>query len=77
VHEGDIYTEKRAAKWAPACEAPSWPCKPAFPEMKARGKGRIVLTSSIKGPFTGYRGWAHYTQAGVSADAVARELGKA
>jgi NAD(P)-dependent dehydrogenase (short-subunit alcohol dehydrogenase family) len=45
--------------------------------MKARGKGRIVLTSSIKGPFTGYRGWAHYTQAGVSADAVARELGKA
>ncbi len=48
-----------------------------LPEMKARGKGRIVLTSSIKGPFTGYRGWAHYTQAGVSADAVARELGKA
>ena len=31
-----------------------------LPEMKARGKGRIVLTSSITGPITGYPGWAHY-----------------
>ena len=28
--------------------------------MRARGKGRIVLTSSITGPITGYPGWAHY-----------------
>lgn len=28
--------------------------------MKARGAGRIVLTSSITGPITGYPGWAHY-----------------
>ncbi|WP_294536504.1 3-oxoacyl-ACP reductase FabG [uncultured Rhodoblastus sp.] len=31
-----------------------------LPEMKARRKGRIVLTSSITGPITGYPGWAHY-----------------
>ena len=31
-----------------------------LPEMKARGAGRIVLTSSITGPITGYPGWAHY-----------------
>ena len=31
-----------------------------LPAMKARGKGRIVITSSITGPITGYPGWAHY-----------------
>lgn len=28
--------------------------------MKARGYGRVVLTSSITGPVTGFPGWAHY-----------------
>lgn len=28
--------------------------------MKAKRKGRIVLTSSITGPITGYPGWSHY-----------------
>ena len=28
--------------------------------MKARRAGRIVLTSSITGPITGYTGWSHY-----------------
>jgi 3-oxoacyl-[acyl-carrier protein] reductase len=28
--------------------------------MKARGRGRIVLTSSITGPITGFPGWSHY-----------------
>ena len=28
--------------------------------MKKRNAGRIVLTSSITGPMTGYPGWAHY-----------------
>jgi 3-oxoacyl-[acyl-carrier protein] reductase len=28
--------------------------------MKARRAGRIVLTSSITGPVTGFPGWAHY-----------------
>ena len=32
-------------------------CLPAF---KAKGKGRIILTSSITGPITGYPGWSHY-----------------
>jgi 3-oxoacyl-[acyl-carrier protein] reductase len=33
-------------------------CLPAF---KARGKGRIVVTSSITGPITGNAGWCHYS----------------
>lgn len=32
----------------------------ALPEMTRRGAGRIVLTSSITGPITGYPGWSHY-----------------
>ena len=31
-----------------------------LPAMKARRRGRIVVTSSITGPITGYPGWAHY-----------------
>jgi 3-oxoacyl-[acyl-carrier protein] reductase len=31
-----------------------------LPGLKARGKGRIIVTSSITGPITGYPGWAHY-----------------
>lgn len=31
-----------------------------LPAMKARGFGRIILTSSITGPVTGFPGWAHY-----------------
>lgn len=32
-------------------------CLPAF---ERAGRGRVVLTSSITGPVTGYPGWAHY-----------------
>lgn len=31
-----------------------------LPAMKARGAGRVIITSSITGPITGYTGWAHY-----------------
>ena len=31
-----------------------------LPAMKAKKQGRIILTSSITGPVTGYPGWAHY-----------------
>ena len=31
-----------------------------LPAMKARKRGRIVLTSSITGPITGFPGWSHY-----------------
>ncbi|HEX2528462.1 MAG TPA: 3-oxoacyl-ACP reductase FabG [Geminicoccus sp.] len=31
-----------------------------LPTMKRQNKGRIVLTSSITGPITGYPGWSHY-----------------
>jgi 3-oxoacyl-[acyl-carrier protein] reductase len=31
-----------------------------LPAMRAKNYGRIVLTSSITGPVTGYPGWSHY-----------------
>jgi 3-oxoacyl-[acyl-carrier protein] reductase len=31
-----------------------------LPAMRARQFGRIILTSSITGPVTGFPGWAHY-----------------
>jgi 3-oxoacyl-[acyl-carrier protein] reductase len=31
-----------------------------LPALEASGHGRVVLTSSITGPITGYPGWAHY-----------------
>jgi 3-oxoacyl-[acyl-carrier protein] reductase len=34
--------------------------KACLPGLKARGKGRIIVTSSITGPITGYPGWSHY-----------------
>ncbi|ALK10759.1 3-oxoacyl-ACP reductase FabG [Blastochloris viridis] len=34
--------------------------KAVLPAMKAAKTGRIVVTSSITGPITGYPGWAHY-----------------
>lgn len=38
----------------------------ALPALKKSDQGRIVLTSSITGPITGYPGWTHYgaTKAG-------------
>ncbi|WP_419737853.1 3-oxoacyl-ACP reductase FabG [Ruegeria sp.] len=34
--------------------------KAAIPHFKKAGKGRVVLTSSITGPITGFPGWSHY-----------------
>lgn len=34
--------------------------KAAIPVFEKAGKGRVILTSSITGPITGYPGWAHY-----------------
>jgi 3-oxoacyl-[acyl-carrier protein] reductase len=31
-----------------------------LPAMRAKKRGRVILTSSITGPITGYPGWAHY-----------------
>lgn len=31
-----------------------------LPALKERGVGRIIVTSSITGPITGYPGWSHY-----------------
>lgn len=41
--------------------------KAALPHLKKSMAGRIVLTSSITGPLTGYPGWSHYgaTKAGM------------
>jgi 3-oxoacyl-[acyl-carrier protein] reductase len=32
----------------------------ALPALRRSGRGRVVLTSSITGPITGYSGWSHY-----------------
>jgi 3-oxoacyl-[acyl-carrier protein] reductase len=34
--------------------------KACLPAMKKKKKGRIIVTSSITGPITGYPGWTHY-----------------
>lgn len=34
--------------------------KSCLPWLKKSGEGRIILTSSITGPVTGFPGWAHY-----------------
>ena len=34
--------------------------KACIPWFEKAGKGRVILTSSITGPVTGYPGWAHY-----------------
>jgi 3-oxoacyl-[acyl-carrier protein] reductase len=34
--------------------------KAATPALAASGHGRVILTSSITGPITGYPGWTHY-----------------
>ncbi len=34
--------------------------KAAIPHFEKAGKGRVVLTSSITGPHTGFPGWSHY-----------------
>ena len=31
-----------------------------LPALAASGRGRVILTSSITGPVTGYPGWSHY-----------------
>ena len=31
-----------------------------LPALAAGGRGRVVITSSITGPITGYPGWSHY-----------------
>lgn len=34
--------------------------KACIPWFEKAGKGRVIVTSSITGPVTGYPGWAHY-----------------
>lgn len=34
--------------------------KAAIPALKKSGHGRVIITSSITGPVTGYPGWSHY-----------------
>ena len=34
--------------------------KACIPYFEKQGKGRVILTSSITGPVTGYPGWSHY-----------------
>jgi 3-oxoacyl-[acyl-carrier protein] reductase len=34
--------------------------KAAIPHFEKAGKGRVIVTSSITGPLTGFPGWTHY-----------------
>jgi 3-oxoacyl-[acyl-carrier protein] reductase len=34
--------------------------KACLPHLKKSSQGRIIITSSITGPVTGYPGWTHY-----------------
>jgi 3-oxoacyl-[acyl-carrier protein] reductase len=34
--------------------------KAAAPELARSGHGRVIITSSITGPITGFPGWSHY-----------------
>ncbi|MEM8570743.1 MAG: 3-oxoacyl-ACP reductase FabG [Pseudomonadota bacterium] len=34
--------------------------KAAIPQFEKAGQGRVILTSSITGPVTGFPGWSHY-----------------
>lgn len=34
--------------------------KACIPQFEKNGKGRVILTSSITGPITGFPGWTHY-----------------
>jgi 3-oxoacyl-[acyl-carrier protein] reductase len=34
--------------------------KAAIPALERTGRGRVIITSSITGPITGFPGWAHY-----------------
>lgn len=34
--------------------------KACIPAFAAKGRGRVILTSSITGPVTGFPGWTHY-----------------
>jgi 3-oxoacyl-[acyl-carrier protein] reductase len=40
--------------------APMLAVRACVPAMEEAGRGRVVLTSSITGPITGYPGWSHY-----------------
>lgn len=37
-----------------------WTVQAALPALTTSGRGRVVLTSSITGPVTGFPGWSHY-----------------
>ena len=37
-----------------------WSVQACIPALSVSGRGRVVLTSSITGPITGYPGWSHY-----------------
>jgi 3-oxoacyl-[acyl-carrier protein] reductase len=32
----------------------------ALPALRSSGRGRVIVTSSITGPITGFSGWSHY-----------------
>jgi len=62
----DMTEETWDALMAQNLRSTAFMVKAAATEMKKAGYGRVILTSSITGPITGYPGWSHYgaTKAG-------------
>ena len=47
--------------------------KACLAELKKSDQGRVILTSSITGPVTGFPGWSHY---GASKSASSGSCGR-
>ena len=64
-----IFPDKRLAEMTEAdwdlvmnvnVKGTMWTVQACAPALEASGHGRVVITSSITGPITGYQGWSHY-----------------
>ncbi len=56
----DLTTEEWDTVLATNLRSSFYTVKACIPHFDAKGKGRVILTSSITGPVTGFPGWSHY-----------------
>jgi 3-oxoacyl-[acyl-carrier protein] reductase len=45
-----------------------------LPALAASGRGRVILTSSITGPITGFPGWTHYGASKAAIELASRRV---
>jgi 3-oxoacyl-[acyl-carrier protein] reductase len=60
VHLADMTEDDIDAIFATNVKGTMLSVKACLPALRASGHGRVVLTSSITGPITGFPGWSHY-----------------